>query len=157
MTTVNNEQKQQEAKGSEPIQISCFYLDQTFCGIDIDLVQEINDDLTITEVPLSPEYVLGIMNLRGQIVTVIDQGQKLGFDRAEIDHSSRIIIVRWQGEHVGLLVDEVTDVITSDKSDIVEPPSNIKGAQGKFFKGVVKRPNEELLAILNIEAILAEE
>lgn len=142
--------------GGEPIQVSCFTLDETNCGIDISQVQEINDDLTITPVPLAPDYVLGIMNLRGRIVTVIDLSRKLGFRKSEIHRASRIIIVRWQNEYTGLLVDKVTEILAIDRREIGEPPSNIKGMQGKFFRGVVKKSGKELLAILDLEAILAD-
>ncbi len=145
-----------EQGGGEPIQVSCFTLDETNCGIDIALVQEINDDLTITPVPLAPDYVLGIMNLRGRIVTVIDQSRKLGFRKSELGRTSRIIIVRWQNEYIGLLVDKVTEILAIDSTQIGEPPSNIRGVQGRFFKGVVKASGKELLAILNLDAILAE-
>jgi purine-binding chemotaxis protein CheW len=142
--------------GGEPIQVSCFTLDETNCGIDISQVQEINDDLTITPVPLAPDYVLGIMNLRGRIVTVIDLSRKLGFRKSEIHRTSRIIIVLWQNEYTGLLVDKVTEILAIDSREIGEPPSNIKGMQGRFFKGVVKKSGKELLAILDLNAILAD-
>ena len=142
--------------GGEPIQVSCFTLDETNCGIDISQVQEINDDLTITPVPLAPDYVLGIMNLRGRIVTVIDLSRKLGFRKSKIHRASRIIIVRWQNEYTGLPVDKVTEILAIDSREIGEPPSNIKGMQGKFFKGVVKKSGKELLAILDLEAILTD-
>lgn len=148
--------EKKEGGDGEPIQVSCFTLDETNCGIDIALVQEINDDLTITPVPLTPEYVLGIMNLRGQIVTVIDLSRKLGFRQSELSRTSRIIIVRWQNEYIGLLVDKVTEILAINSQEIAEPPSNIKGAQGRFFREVVKQSGRELLAILDLEAILTE-
>jgi purine-binding chemotaxis protein CheW len=91
----------------DTMQISTFYLDETLCGIDIDLVQEINGDLSFTPVPLSDEYVLGVMNLRGQIVTVIDQSRKIGFAPVTITPDSRVVIVRSQGESIGVVVDMV--------------------------------------------------
>ncbi|MGV1098866.1 chemotaxis protein CheW [Thiovibrio sp. JS02] len=145
-----------EGGSGESIQVSCFLLDETHCGIDISRVQEINDDLTITPVPLAPDYVLGIMNLRGRIVTVIDLSRKLGFRKAEIGRTGRIIIVRWQNEYAGMLVEKVTEILAIDSGEIAEPPSNIRGLQGSFFRGVVKKNGKELLAVLDLEAILAE-
>ena len=141
----------------DSIQLSCFYLEDTLCGLDINIVQEINQDLQITKMPLSPEYVVGIMNLRGQIVTVIDQSKKIGFDPSTITEESRVIIVSSQNEHIGLLVDRVTEVLTISTKDIADPPSNIKGVQGEFFKGVVHVSDHEILALLDIEAVLTEE
>ncbi len=138
----------------ENIQISTFYLGDTLCGIDIDLVQEINGDLAFTPVPLADESVLGIMNLRGQIVTVIDQSRKIGFPPVTITSDSRVIIVRSAGEYIGVVVDKVKEVVTVPKSVISKPPSNIKGSQGKFFTGVIQTDKHELLALLDIDEIL---
>ena len=147
---------QQISKDGESIQLSCFYLKDTLCGLNIDIVQEINQELQITKVPLSPDYVVGIMNLRGQIVSVIDQSRKIGFEPSTITDESRVIIVTSQGEHIGLLVDSVTEVLAAPIKDIAAPPSNIKGAHGKFFKGVVHTAKNEILALLDIETVLAE-
>lgn len=154
---MKTEKGKKQAEKEEVIQLSGYYLGEALCGVDISLVQEINDDLTITKVPLAPEYVLGIMNLRGQIVTVIDQSRKLGFEPSEIGPQSKIIIVKSQSEHIGLLVDRITEVITARKKDIVETPPNIKDVQGKYFRGVIHTASHELLAVLNVEAVLADE
>ena len=142
---------------NEMIQLSGFYIGDTLCGVDINLIQEINDDLSITKVPLAPDYVLGIKNLRGQIVTIIDQSRKFGFEPSEIGKKSRIIIVESLGEHIGLLVDRVTEVVAADKKAIAEPPSNIRGVQGKYFTGVFQTAQKELLAILDVEAVMSDE
>ncbi len=148
---------QQISQKSDIKQLACFYLEDTLCGLDINIVQEINQDLNITKVPLSPDYVVGIMNLRGNIVTVIDQRRKIGFRPSIITDESRVIIVNSQGEHIGLLVDKVTEVLSASVDDIADPPSNIRGAQGKFFKGVVHTPKNEILALIDVEAVLTEE
>ena len=140
-------------KGS--FQLSCFYIDEALCGVDIDLVQEINKHIIFTEVPHAPDYVLGIMNLRGRIVTIIDLGKKLGLGDSKVSESSRIIIVNSKEEQIGLLVDRITDVVASDWDQVTPPPSNIKGVQGKYFQGVLKVKNK-LVAILDIEEVLSE-
>ena len=150
---------EQEAKADaeKEQQFSCFYLGDTLYGYDIDLVQEVNDELTITRVPLSPDYVVGIMNLRGQIITVIDQQKKIGLSSTEITKSSRVIIIRSKSEYIGLLVDRIAEVVTCRQGDIGKPPSNIHGVQGRLFKGVVRTPGNELLALLDIDAVLDDE
>jgi len=142
---------------SEQAQFSSFYLDDTLCGINIAKVQEINEDLNITKVPLSPDYVVGIMNLRGQIVTVINQSMKIGLNPSVIDKESRVVIVNSRGENIGLLVDKVTEVVTASISAIAEPPPNIKGVQGKFFEGVFQTKDNDLMALLNVEEVLRDE
>jgi purine-binding chemotaxis protein CheW len=138
------------------LQLSCFYISNVLCGVDINSVQEINKNLDLTTVPLAQDYVLGIKNLRGQIVTVIDLGRKLQLRPASLTHQSRIIIIRWNDEYIGLMVDSITDVMAVKISDIVPPPSNIKGAKGKFFQGVYKA-GQELVGILDIDALCAIE
>lgn len=141
----------------EEIQFSCFYLGETLCGLDIRMVQEINDDFSITSVPLAPEFVVGILNLRGQIITVIDQSQKIGLGISKIDESSRIIIVKSTRDYVGLLVDRLAEVVTANKKQIAKPPSNVNGIQGNFFSGVVHTKNNELLGLLNLDTLLSDE
>ena len=152
---MTNTEKSKEKKGS--FQISCFYVGEALCGIDIGFVQEINKQVLFTSVPHSPEYVVGIMNLRGKIVTIIDLGRKLGIDSsAEITDSTRIIIVNSRDEFIGLLVDKVTDVVLASWEKVSPPPSNIKGVKGKFFQGVYKFKNK-LVAILDVEQVLGAE
>ncbi len=135
------------------MQIVCFQIGEVICGIDIFYVQEINKNMSLTQVPLSQDYIKGIMNLRGDIVTVIDLGKKLGMTPCKIEEESRITIVKWNDELVGLLVDKIYDVITVEKDNIMPPPSNIKGAKGKFFHGVIKK-DYDLIGILEIDAVL---
>ncbi|WP_457571451.1 chemotaxis protein CheW [Desulfovulcanus sp.] len=136
------------------LQLSCFYIGEALCGIDIDHVQEINKQISFTVVPHAFDYVLGIMNLRGRIVTIIDLGKKLGLGDSRVTEKSRIIIVNSKEEHIGLLVDKITDVIMADWDQVTPSPSNIKGGQGKYFQGVLKLKNK-LVAILDIEEVLA--
>ncbi len=150
----------QTAEKTDPeelLQFSSFYLGETLCGINIKQVQEINDYLNVTKVPLSPEYVMGIMNLRGQIVTIINLSMKIGLLPSVINPKSRVVITRSQGEHIGLLVDKVTEVITVPQQKITSSPANIKGAQGKFFEGILHTSDNELMALLNIETVLDDE
>lgn len=138
------------------IQLSCFYVGNALSGIDINQVQEINKELEMTRVPLSPEYVLGIMNLRGKIVTIIDLGKKLGLNQGKRSDKSRIIILNWNDEYVGFFVDRIADVVMANTKDIASPPSNIKGLRGKYFQGVYHY-KKELVAILDTDAVLSEE
>lgn len=148
-------EKIKDRKGS--FQISCFYVGEALCGIDIGFVQEINKQVLFTSVPHSPDYVIGIMNLRGKIVTIIDLGRKLGIDStAEITDSTRIIIVNSRQEFIGFLVDRVTDVVIAEWEKVSPPPSNIKGVKGKFFQGVYKFKSK-LVAILDVEEVLVNE
>ncbi len=121
--------------------------------MDILKVQEINKLMEMTKVPQAPEYMVGILNLRGQIVTIIDLGQKLGLGNIEISNESRNIIVNAPGEHVGLLVSRISDVVMADPDKIEPAPANMNGIQGAFFTGVYKTESK-LIGILNIKEVL---
>jgi purine-binding chemotaxis protein CheW len=138
------------------VELATFYVGDAFCGMDILNVQEINKMMEMTTVPQSPEYVNGILNLRGQIVTVIDLGGKLGLTPTQISDTSRNIIVNSQGEYIGLLVDRIGDVVNADWDLVEAPPANIGGVQGKFFKGIFKTENQ-LIGILDIGKVLQED
>ncbi|MEA2108962.1 MAG: chemotaxis protein CheW [Pseudomonadota bacterium] len=150
------EVKAAAAAAEDTIQLACFVIDELLCGVDINWVQEINQNLAVTQVPLSPDYVLGIMNLRGRIVTVINLGKKVGLAPCKIGDKSRVIIVDRDDEYIGLLVDGIKDVVTISVSEITHPPANIDIDKGTFFSGACKL-GDALISILDVEAVLAEE
>ena len=142
--------------GNKSVELATFYVGEALCGIDILKVQEINKLLEMTSVPQSPEYVMGILNLRGQIITVIDLGKKLGLCSTRLDGESRNIIVNSENEYTGLLVDRISDVAIADWDKVEPPPANIGGVQGKYFEGVFKT-DKTLIGILNVDGVLKEE
>ncbi|MBF0120861.1 MAG: chemotaxis protein CheW [Desulfobacterales bacterium] len=141
---------------SQALEFATFYIGEALCGIDILLVQEINRQIEVTCIPKAPDYVIGVLNLRGKIVTVIDLGKKLGLSPIRVSKYNRNIIVNSQDEHIGLVVDRISDVIITDSSKIEPAPSNIGGLRGKYFKGVYKT-DRSLIGILNIENVLKED
>lgn len=143
-----------DTKGrSKVVGLATFYVGEAFCGMDILQVQEINKQMEATRVPQAPEYVLGVLNLRGRIVTVIDLGRKLGLSPSVLSHGSRNIIVNSQNEHIGLLVDRIADVVQADWQQVEPPPANIGGVQGRYFQGVFKT-EDSLISILDVEEVL---
>jgi len=138
------------------VELATFYVGDALCGMDILKVQEINKLMEMTKVPQAPAYVMGILNLRGQIVTIIDLGKKLGLTSVEINESSRNIIVNSDNEYIGLLVSKIGDVVEADWQRVEPPPANIGGVQGAFFKGVFKM-QDRLIGILDADRVLAED
>ena len=138
------------------VELATFYVGDALCGMDILKVQEINKLLEMTKVPQAPEYVMGIINLRGQIVTVIDLGKKLGLAETDLSENSRNIIVNSKSEHVGLMVSSISDVVEAEWEKLEKPPANIGGVQGVFFKGVYKT-KDSLIGVLDADRVLAEE
>ncbi len=138
------------------IELATFYVGDALCGMDILKIQEINKHMEMTIVPQAPDYVMGILNLRGQIVTIIDLGKKLGLESTELTSRRRNIIVNSRGESVGLMAARISDVVEAHVDTIEHPPANIGGLQGKYFTGVYKTENS-LVGILDVEEVLKEE
>jgi purine-binding chemotaxis protein CheW len=138
------------------IELATFYVGEALCGMDILNVQEINKLMNMTYVPQAPDYVNGILNLRGQIVTIIDLGKKLGLTSTEMSNECRNIIVNSKDEYIGLLVDRISDVIKAERNKLEPPPANIGGVHGRYFDGVFKT-EESLVGIIDIEEVLKAE
>lgn len=139
----------------DKIEIATFYVGEALCGIDILNIQEINKQTDVTIVPQSANYVKGVLNLRGRIVSVIDLGEKIGLSAISKSKDNRNVIVDSHDEHIGLLVEKISDVMTAETNKIEAPPANIGGIQGKYFSGVFKTDNS-LVGILDIETALQD-
>lgn len=135
------------------LDLATFYIRESVYGIDLLKIQEVNKFLALTPVPGASAYVRGILNLRGRIVTVIDLGYKLGLPETRVNRKGRNIIVRSAGEHIGLLVEQISEVVRVNVDEIEVPPANMNGIQGDFFHGVIKTDNL-LIGILDIEKVL---
>ncbi|MCU0571710.1 MAG: chemotaxis protein CheW [Syntrophobacteraceae bacterium] len=138
-----------EAQG---LAVACFVGNALF-GVDAEPVQEIVRVGYITPVHHAPDYVVGIMNLRGRIVTVIDLGMKLELGLTGITPESRILIVEWKGEHVGLFIEQEGGVVVVNPTEMRAPPDNIKGAHSTMLEGVVLADGH-LMALLNLSEVL---
>ncbi|MBA3009114.1 MAG: chemotaxis protein CheW [Proteobacteria bacterium] len=134
---------------------STFHLGTSLFGINILEIQEINKNFEITQVPHASDYIKGIINLRGQIVTIIDLGRKLGLNPVQKNKDNKNIIVHSENEHIGLLVDAIHDVVHAKIHDIETAPSNIGEIKGKYLQGVLKN-KKQLIGILNMTEILKD-
>ena len=148
--------KEEVKTNNKIVELATFYVGEALCGMDILKIQEINKHMEMTRVPQAPEYVLGVLNLRGRIVTIMDLGRKLELSPTELNNESRNIIVNSRDEHVGLLVDRISDVVLAEWDKVESPPANIGGIQEKFFEGVFKTENS-LIGILDVEEVLKDE
>lgn len=140
---------------SDQVQFSTFYVGGLLLGVDIRLVQEINRQLEMTPVPNAPKHVRGVINLRGEVATVIDLRTVLGLPPAEQTRDTRNLIVHSQGEAIGLLVDRISDILTIRPDQISDSPSNVDGVDGKFFLGVHTLEND-ICVLLDVEQVLAD-
>ena len=139
----------------EEMLIATFQLgiDDGVFGIDTTLIQEVVMVGDLTPVRNSLNYVVGIRNLRGRIITVIDLCVRLRLGSFEIGAESRILIADWKGESVGLLVRKVADAIAVKTSDLQPPPPNLHGVQMQKLAGVFHSGNR-LAALLDLAAVL---
>lgn len=123
-------------------------------GVDILKVQEIKGYSVTTRVPRSPEFVKGVLNLRGTIVPVIDLRMRFGLDQREYDQFTVIIVVVVQGRAMGLIVDAVSDVLNLAQSEIIEVPEFSNRIDTKFISGM-GRAGEKLIILLDVEKLLS--
>ena len=133
--------------------LSVFSLGDAMFGIPALQVQEVVQQEGLTPVHQAHSTISGIINLRGQIVTVIDLAERLELEGGEKRH---ILIVDWEEESVGLLVDSVRDVLEADFEAMHAAPANVGQAQQKYFKGVCE-VGGWLVAILDLDALLFED
>jgi purine-binding chemotaxis protein CheW len=146
----------QSVTTSDPLDLVVFTVNNVLCALRIEEVQEIKRVIQISSVPHAPDYVKGVINLRGQIVTVLDLRRKLNYPAKELESGSRLVIVKRGNEHIGLLVDTIEDAVIARIDDIQDAPSNVKGAEGRLFIGVYKT-QDSLIAILDLKAILEKD
>ncbi|HEY5717962.1 MAG TPA: chemotaxis protein CheW [Motiliproteus sp.] len=124
-----------------------FRLDDEVYGINVMQVQEVLRYSEIAPVPGAPSYVLGIINLRGNVVTVIDTRQRFGLMPAEVTDNSRVVIIEVDGQVVGILVDAVSEVVYLNQSEIEKAPSVGTDESAKFIQGVCHKDNRLLILV----------
>ena len=138
---------------AETKEYATFHLKDTLCGIALDRIQEISNPAALNVVPQAPDYVMGIINLRGRIVTVIDTGKRLGLAPIESGEKMKTIIVNDGDETVGLMVDGIDNVVSVAPGHMDAPPDNIGEVPGKCFDGVYKT-EDQLIGLLAIDALV---
>ena len=145
-----------------------FNLDDQLFGLDIHFVREINRHLDLSPVPHAPQYIRGLINLRGQIVTVMDLKRRLGFESSGLTEQTHNLIIKTNAERghyeeeeedclipdkLGLLVDDIGDIVSVESDQILPPPANAGKIDGAYVTGVV-RLKDSLLTILSMPCIL---
>ncbi len=136
--------------------VCSFILGGAVFGIDAQEVQEVARVGDIAPVHQSAPEVVGIRNLRGRIVTVLDLRVCLNLGRVGPSAENRILIVSCQGEPVGLLVDSVADTVAVEPGGLAPPPPNLHGLQGRTLRGVC-RGEDRLVALLDLETLFGSD
>lgn len=125
-------------------------------GVNVMQVQEVLRYTEIAPVPGAPEYVLGIINLRGNVVTVLDTRNRFSLSNGDVTDATRIVIVEADEHVVGLLVDSVAEVVYLRQSEIENPPNAGHEESARFIQGVCNK-NDELLILVELEKILTDQ
>jgi len=131
-------------------QYSTFYVADLFFGIDVLRVQEVLRFQQMTCVPLAPDVIEGLINLRGQIVTAIDMRRRLGLPPRPADVHPMNMVVRTEDSAVSLLVDEIGDVLEMEGAAFEPPPDNLAPEARELIRGVYKL-KDRLLLVLDTE------
>lgn len=141
------------AVSEEVMQFVTFTLNNEQYAVDILNVQEINRITEITKVPNSPDYVEGVINLRGKVIPVINLRKKFRFDEKSTDDTSRIIIMEINGITNGLVVDSVSEVLRVPSSIIEPPPPMSSDLSSSFIKGIAKM-EDRLIILIDIDKLI---
>jgi purine-binding chemotaxis protein CheW len=140
----------------EVLQWVTFHLENETYGINVMQVQEVLRYTDIAPVPGAPGYVLGIINLRGNVVTVIDTRSRFGLPSSDATDSTRIVIIEAEKQVIGILVDSVAEVVYLRTSEIDNAPNVGTDESAKFIQGVSNREGQ-LLILVDLNKLLDEE
>lgn len=133
-------------------QFCTFYLDKLLFGVELKTVQEVIRSLEVTQVPLAPQVVSGLINLRGQIVTAVDLRHRLEMEPRPVGVAAMNVVVRSEDGAVSLLVDEIGDVVEVDDSTFERPPETLRGPVRLIITGVHKLNNRLMLVLDTVKA-----
>ena len=139
--------------GRQEIQLACFRVGDVYYALDILRIREIIRPQKLTPIPRAPEFVEGVINLRGVVIPVVDLRKRFELTGFGNDRKTRVIICALAGRLVGLVVDEVAEVRRYTRQEIQPAPQYLKGRGAEFFLGVGRR-NEDLVMVLDLERIL---
>jgi len=144
------------ADAEETKQFVIFRLGDEEFGMDVTNIMEIARITKITRVPHTPDFIEGIINLRGSLSTVINLRKRFGFEPKEIDANSRIIIAELEDKPVGMLVDAATEVLRIPVSDIEATPELATTEISKEFLWGVGKVENRLIFLLDLKQVLAK-
>jgi purine-binding chemotaxis protein CheW len=140
----------------EVFQWVTFKLENEVYGINVMQVQEVLRYSEIAPVPGAPNYVLGIINLRGNVVTVIDTRSRFGLETCEVTDNTRVVVIESEKQVIGILVDSVAEVVYLKASEIDDAPNVGNEESAQFIQGVSNRDGE-LLILVDLDKLLSDD
>ena len=143
-------------KDQELIQLVTFSIGEEEFGVNILQVQEIIRTMDITRVPRAPEFVEGVINLRGKVIPIVDMRSRFGLSHKEHDKYTRIIVIEIDMIIVGFVVDSVSEVLRIPANSVQPPPPVVAGLESDYIDGVGKL-EDRLLILLDLDSLLDNE
>ncbi|WP_051822745.1 chemotaxis protein CheW [Desulfonatronum thiodismutans] len=140
--------------GNELLQLVTFHIGDEEFGVEILKVQEIIRMMGITRVPKAPDFVEGVINLRGKVIPIIDLRKRFGMVSQEHDSQTRIIVLEINTVIVGFVVDSVSEVLRIPANTVEPPPAIISGIESEYISGVGKLA-DRLLILLDLDHLLS--
>lgn len=135
------------------IQLVTFSIGEEEFGVNILQVQEIIRTMKITNIPRAPEFVEGVINLRGKVIPIVDMRRRFGLEPKEHDKNTRMIVIENDTLIVGFVVDSVSEVLRMPASSMQPPPATVAGLDSAHIDGVGKL-DDRLLILLNLDSLL---
>jgi purine-binding chemotaxis protein CheW len=140
----------EEVVSTDLLQLVGFRIENELFGVEILKVKEIDRLMEITKVPNSPDFVEGVINLRGIIIPVVDLRKRFKLHDKGHDEKTRIVVIEVDHQTVGIIVDEVSHVIRIPRNIIEPPPPMVAGIGSEYIQGVGKL-EKELLILLDMD------
>src|SRR5215469_13935222 len=155
MAEIKEEHRKQQLSG-EVVQVVSFQLGSEEYGVDISQVQEIIRMVEITHVPRAPRFMEGVINLRGQLIPIIDLRTRFGMTKIPPTKSTRIIVTEIGNKRVGIVVDSVSEVLNLPMENVEDAPEMIAGVGTEYIQGVGKM-DERLIIMLDLTMVISGE
>ena len=146
----------QEKKTEEIVQLVGFVVGEEEFAVPILAIQEIIKPIEWTRVPFVPDYVLGVFNLRGNVLPLIDLRKKFGAPSNDIDENTRFIVMKIKGEDVAFVIDRLTSAIRIPKKDILPPPDTYNN-EDDIIEGVGRLEDGRIITILKVDNLIRRE
>lgn len=148
--------EQTQQLSGEVVQVVSFRLGGEEYGVDIAQVQEIIRMVEITHVPRAPHFMEGVINLRGQLIPIIDLRTRFGMPRIDPTKSTRIVVTEIGNKRVGIVVDSVSEVLNIPIENVEEAPEMVAGVGTEYIQGVGKL-GERLIIMLDLTMVISTE
>ncbi len=157
LSLVRQRSQQQIGQGvhrQEPkIRLLIFRLGQEWYGLEAQQVREISRLSNLTRVPLTPSHVLGVVNLRGEVMAVIDVRKALGLPQTGLSETARIIVARHEGLEAGIMAEAVVEMIEANRSSLQPPLMAVESDRGRYASSILQQKDDQLIIVLNLAAL----